>query len=90
LFQHIQSLKTELIANVYQIRTTSQENIKFGNLKKVLYFKISKRSWVLTEEKDHNKELKETQQEVMIDLKIKTNSFLEKLKEQAKKDRVQM
>ena len=39
---------------------------------------------------DVKKELRETQQEVMADLAIKTNNFLEKLKEQAKKDRVQM
>jgi hypothetical protein len=44
----------------------------------------------LVVEKDPKKELKETQQEVMMDLKIKTSSFLEKLKEQTKKDRVQM
>jgi len=39
---------------------------------------------------DSKKELRETQQEVMVDLAIKTNNFLERLKEQAKKDRVQM
>ena len=39
---------------------------------------------------DHKKELKETQQEIMIDLAVKTNNFLERLKEQAKKDRVRM
>ena len=39
---------------------------------------------------DNPKELKETQQEVMIDLKIKTNRFLTKLKEQTSKDRVKM
>jgi len=40
--------------------------------------------------KDNQKELKETQQEVMIDLKIRTNRFLTKLKEQTNKDRVKM
>ena len=45
---------------------------------------------MLVVEKDPKKEFKETQQEVMIDLAIKTNSFLERLKEQAKKDRVRM
>lgn len=39
---------------------------------------------------DVKKELKETQQEVMIDLAIKTNNFLEKLKEETKKNRVRM
>jgi len=39
---------------------------------------------------DVKKELKETQQEVMIELAVKTNSFLERLKEQTKKDRVRM
>jgi ABC-type uncharacterized transport system substrate-binding protein len=38
--------------------------------------------------KDTQKELKETQQEVMIDLKIKTNRFLTKLKEQSNKNRL--
>lgn len=39
---------------------------------------------------DVKKELRETQQEVMADLAIKTNNFLERLKEQTKKDRVRM
>jgi len=55
----------------------------------MLYFKNSKKI-VLVEEKDPKKELKETQQEIMIDLTLKTSNFLEKLKAQAKKDRVQM
>jgi len=36
--------------------------------------------------RDPKKELKETQQEVMMDLKIKTNDFLRKLKEQKGKN----
>jgi len=40
--------------------------------------------------KDTKKEFKETQQEIMIDLAVKTNNFLERLKAQAKKDRVRM
>ena len=39
---------------------------------------------------DVKKELKEEEQEVMIDLVLKTNSFLEKLKAETKKNRVQM
>ncbi|MGY5143355.1 MAG: hypothetical protein ACW9XH_02630 [Candidatus Nitrosopumilus sp. bin_32a] len=45
---------------------------------------------MLVVEKDPKKELKETQQELMIDLALKTNSFLEKLKAETKKNRVQM
>ena len=37
---------------------------------------------------DIKKELKETQQEVMMDLALKTNNFLEKLKAETKKNRV--
>ena len=40
-------------------------------------------------EKDSKKELKETQQEIMIELALKTNMFLEKLKKETKKNRVQ-
>ena len=39
---------------------------------------------------DAKMELKETEQEVMIELKIKTNEFLEKFKEQNRKNRIQM
>jgi len=41
-------------------------------------------------EKDTKKELKETQQEIMMDLALKTNKFLEKLKAETNKNRVQM
>jgi len=41
-------------------------------------------------DKDQKKELRETEQEVMIDLKLKTNEFLKKLKEQTRKNRVSM
>jgi len=41
-------------------------------------------------EKDAKKDLKETQQEVMIDFALKTNKFLEKLKAETKKNRVQI
>ncbi|WP_179360307.1 hypothetical protein [Nitrosopumilus cobalaminigenes] len=41
-------------------------------------------------EKDSKKELKDTQQEVMIELKIKTSEFLKKLKESQEKSRVKM
>jgi hypothetical protein len=44
----------------------------------------------LSIEKDHKKDLKETQQEVMMDLALKTNTFLEKLKSETKKNRVQI
>ncbi len=40
--------------------------------------------------KDVKQELREEQQEVMMDLALKTNSFLEKLKAETKKNRVQM
>ena len=40
-------------------------------------------------EKDSKKELKETQQEIMMELALKTNAFLEKLKNETKKNRVQ-
>jgi len=43
-----------------------------------------------TEDEDAGRELRDTEQEVMIELKIKTNEFLKKLKEQANKDRVRM
>ncbi|MCV0401618.1 MAG: hypothetical protein K5777_06550 [Nitrosopumilus sp.] len=39
---------------------------------------------------DPQKELRETEQEVMIELKLKTNEFLAKLKKQADKNRVKM
>jgi hypothetical protein len=45
---------------------------------------------VLAIEKDTKKELKETQQEIMMDLALKTNKFLEKLKAETNKNRVQM
>ena len=41
-------------------------------------------------DKDVKKELKDTEQELMLELKIKTNEFLKKLKTQSKKDRVRM
>ena len=44
----------------------------------------------LSIEKDPKKDLKETQQEVMMDLALKTNTFLEKLKAGTKKNRIQM
>jgi len=37
---------------------------------------------------DTKKKLKETQQEVMMDLALKTNIFLEKLKAETKKNKV--
>jgi len=40
--------------------------------------------------KDAKKDLKETQQELMIDLALKTNDFLKKLKAETKKNKVQM
>ena len=39
---------------------------------------------------DENKELRETEQEIMLDLKIKTDELLKKFKKQLKKDRVRM
>jgi len=44
----------------------------------------------MTIKRDENRDLKDTEQEVMIELKIKTNEILKKLKEQMKKDRVSM
>ena len=44
----------------------------------------------MTIKRDENRDLKDTEQEVMIELKIKTNEVLKKLKEQMKKDRVTM
>ena len=41
-------------------------------------------------QEDVKKALKETQQEVMIDLALKTNDFLKKLKAETKKNKVQM
>ncbi len=41
-------------------------------------------------DKDLKKELRDTEQEVIIDLKLKTDAFLKKLKEQAGKNRVSM
>ena len=43
-----------------------------------------------SEDDDVERELRDTEQEVIIELKIKTSEFLKKLKEQTKKDRVQM
>ena len=40
--------------------------------------------------KDMKKELRDTEQEIMIDLKIKTDAFLKKLKDQVRKNRVTM
>jgi len=51
--------------------------------------KIKKIS-MTSKDDDTNRELKDTEQEVMIELKLKTSEFLKKLREQAKKDRVQM
>jgi hypothetical protein len=39
-------------------------------------------------EKDSKKELKETQQEIMMELALKTNAFLEKLKKETKRNRI--
>ena len=39
---------------------------------------------------DAKKDLKETQQELMIDLALKTKDFLEKLKTETRKNKVQM
>jgi|GEM_PF-7040474 len=44
---------------------------------------------MLVMENDSKKELKDTQQEIMIDLAVKTNNFLEKLKAETKKNRVE-
>ena len=41
-------------------------------------------------DKDAKKELKDTQQEIMMELKLKTSEFLKKLKEQSKNTRVEM
>ena len=93
MFQQLQSLKTELIASAYQIKTTSQQCINFGNFQLLINGKSHKHNRISLDKNskiDVKKELKETQQEVMIDLAVKTNSFLERLKEQAKKNRVQM
>lgn len=45
---------------------------------------------MLIMDKDLKKELRDTEQEVIIDLKLKTDAFLKKLKEQARKNRVSM
>lgn len=45
---------------------------------------------VLELEEDTKKELKDTQQEVMIELKLKTSEFLKKFKEAQDKSRVKM
>ena len=39
---------------------------------------------------DANKDLKDTQQEMMIELKLKTSKFLKKLKEQSRNTKVEM
>jgi len=41
-------------------------------------------------DKDVKKELKDTEQELMLELKIKTDAFLKKLKEHSKQRRVKM
>ncbi|MEX0862447.1 hypothetical protein [Nitrosopumilus sp.] len=41
-------------------------------------------------DKDLKKELRETEQEIMINLKLKTDAFLKKLKEHSKSDKVSM
>ena len=41
-------------------------------------------------ETDNKKDLRETEQEVMIELKLKTNAFLKKFKEHAEYNRVKM
>jgi len=85
-------MKTELIANVCQIGTNSQygTNIEtqrrlnpIKNMKFIMDDAPKKES-----QGDVKKALKETQQEVMIDLALKTNNFLEKLKAETKKNRV--
>jgi len=40
--------------------------------------------------KDTKKDLKDTEQEIMIELKLKTNEFLKKLKEQTKNTKIEM
>jgi len=87
LFQQIQSSKTELIANVYQIKTRCQQDFKKKN-HHVSYIRNLESIEILV--KDVQRDLKEEEQEVMIELKLKTNEFLKKLKEQTKKDRVRM
>ena len=47
--------------------------------------------WEWEKEKiDQDREYRETMQEVMLDLKLRTNELMEKLKEQVKRDRVRM
>ena len=53
----------------------------------MLYFKNLVKI-MLVVEKNPKKAFKETQQEVMIDLAVKTNNFFEKLKAETKKNRV--
>lgn len=62
---------------------------KFGKSNIKINIK-NKNRIVLIENKDLKKELRETEQEVMIDLKLKTDASLKKLKEQARKNRVTM
>ena len=63
-----------------------------GNVIKKIsnYENMSKDSPNEESKKDVKKELREEQQEGMMDLALKTNSFLEKLKAETKKNRVQM
>jgi len=44
----------------------------------------------ISKKDDPSRELRETQQEIMIDLKIKTDEFLKRLKAHTAKNRVQM
>jgi len=49
-----------------------------------------KKALMTSKDDDANRELKDTEQEVMIELKLKTSEFLKKLREQSKKDKVRM
>jgi len=59
------------------------------DLGKILNAENQKTS-ITSKDDDANRELKDTEQEVIIELKLKTSEFLKKLSEQSKKDRVQM
>ncbi len=54
-------------------------------MKDIMAEDVPKKELKKEKQSDVKKELKETQQEVMIDLTLKTNEFLEKLKAEAKK-----
>ena len=44
----------------------------------------------VTDEKNVNEKYKEEMQEIMLELKIKTDKFLKKLKEDTKKSKIEM